>query len=352
MPDAGAAPSSLFEEGEIEDAFGSDLGDGPGSEGARNPAAPSASSVSPRLSPGTTQPDKAPTFAEFREGFSMGLYRDPVVVGVFAGAVLGILGVYVVLRRAIFVTAAVTQAAGLGVAIAFLLEIHAGVHTPPVVGAIVLSLIATGVLSVRTERIRLPRETLVGLTYLAASAAAVLVGDRITQDAHDITAILFGTAVLVRTEDLTLVLTVGIAVLGLTFLFHRAFLFAGFDPDGARVHRLPVRLVELLLWILVALQAAVATRAIGALPVFAFAVLPAMAALALVERVRGAVVAAALIGAASGGLGYLFAFFYEFPVGASQALTATAILLVCLLAARFKQGVDTSAGRTASANKH
>ncbi|MEZ4227107.1 MAG: metal ABC transporter permease [Polyangiaceae bacterium] len=331
-PATSGAP--LFDDGELEQAFGSDLGEGP--------AAPSASaSPSSAAEPQATvvaKSEGAPTLAEFREGFSLGLYRDPVIVGVFSGAVLGILGVYVVLRRAVFVTAAITQAAGLGVALAFLFEIHAGVHTPPVGGAILLSLLATAVLSWRTDRLRLPRETLVGLTYLAASAAAVLVGDRITQDAHDITAILFGTAVLVRSEDLRLVLGVGSVVLGLTFFFHRAFLFAGFDPEGARVHRLPVRLLELLLWVLVALTASVTTRAIGALPVFAFAVLPAMAALALVERVRVALVVAAVVGAASGGLGYLFAFFFEFPVGASQALTATVILLGCLLAARLRRG--------------
>ncbi len=342
MTDAGAKPSELFDDGELEKAFGSELGEGPGAAETPVPsAAPAADAggvgAPVQQSGAVIQSENAPTFADFREGWSLGLYRDPVIVGVFAGTVLGILGVYVVLRRAVFVTAAITQAAGLGVAFAFLLEIHGGVHTPPVVGAVILSLAATAVLSVQTDRLRLPRETLVGLTYLAASAAEVLVGDRITQDAHDITAILFGTAVLVRHEDLILVLAVGGAVLALTFLFHRAFLFAGFDPEGARVHRLPVALLELLLWVLVAVTASVATRAIGALPVFAFAVLPAMAALALMERVRGAIAVAGAVGAASGGLGYLFAFFFEFPVGASQALTATGILLLCLTVARLRR---------------
>ncbi len=340
MPEP-AADAGLFADGELEEAFGADLGAGPSATPPAKTRAEvehEASHAGTRLFVGTLQPEKKPTLSEFAEGWSLGLYRDPVMVGVFAGAVLGVLGVYVVLRRAVFVTAAVTQAAGLGVALAFLLEISFAVHVPPVLGALGLSLLATLILGARTERIRLPRETLVGLTWLAASAGAVLVGDRITQDAHDVAAILFGTAVLVRPFDLLLVTCVGSLVLALAFLFHRGFMFAGFDPEGARVHRLPVSLLDFLLWVLIAVMASVATRAIGALPVFAFAVLPAMGALALVERARAAVLLAAAFGALAGGLGYLFAFFLEFPVGASQATVAVLILLLCLPVARLRRG--------------
>lgn len=338
MADAGD-DAGLFADGELEDAFGADLGAGPAERTPQKTRADvehEASHSGTRLAV-TLVPEKKPTWHEFAEGWSLGLYRDPVLVGLFAGLVLGVLGVYVVLRRAVFVTAAVTQAAGLGVALAFLLEITLSWHIPPVVGALALSLLATLLLALRTDRIRLPRETLVGLTYLAASAGAVLVGDRITQEAHDVAAILFGTAVLVRPADLYLVFGAGGLVLVLSALFHRGFMFAGFDPEGARVHRLPVALLDVLLWVLVALMASVATRAIGALPVFAFAVLPAMGALALVERARTALVLAALFGAVSGGLGYLFAFFLEFPVGASQASVAVLVLLLALPIARLRR---------------
>jgi zinc transport system permease protein len=88
--------------------------------------------------------------------------------------------------------------------------------------------------------------------------------------------------------------------------------------------------LDLLLWVLVAAEVSVATRAIGALPVFAFAVLPAMAALSVVERLSAALVVAGVLGALAGGLGYLFAFFLEFPVGASQAFLATTMFLACV----------------------
>lgn len=323
---------------ELREAFGADLGAGPESS-APAAVAPSAH-ASAQGEPTTSEPiarEGQPSWREFAEGWQIGLYRDPVLCGTFAGLVLGVLGVFVVLRRAVFVTAAVTQAAGLGVALAFLAQIALGLAVPPVVGALVLALTATAVLAYRAGRLRLPQETLVGLIYLVASAAALLVGDRITQESHDVAGILFGTAVLVRPEDLLLVELGGALTLVITLVSYRGLLFAGFDPEGARVHGLPVRLLDLLLWVLVALEVSVTTRAIGALPVFAFAVLPAMAALSLADRVRRALLLAAVLGGAAGALGYLFAFFLEFPVGASQATVATLFLLICLPIARWRR---------------
>jgi zinc transport system permease protein len=342
MPDAG---EEAISEKELEEAFGGDLGEGPSpSPSASATTGYDAEHASEHPGPGPSLPrasESQPTWSEFKEGWDLGIYRDPVLCGVFAGLVLGLLGVFVVLRRAVFVTAAVSQAAGLGVALAFLLEIAVGTHLPPVLGALVVSLLATALLTLRMQRLRLPNETLVGLVYLAASAGAILVGDRIAQESHDIAGILFGTAVLVRPADFALVVGVGTAVALVVILAHRGLLFAGFDPEGARVHGLPVRLLDLSLWVLVALEVSVTTRAIGALPVFAFAVLPAMAALALSERVRWALVLAAVLGGAAGGLGYLFAFFFEFPVGASQATLATVFLFLALPIARFLRGSAT-----------
>src|SRR5262245_16762748 len=132
----------------------------------------------------------APSFDDFRAGWELGIYRDPILCGVLAGAVLGSIGVFVVLRRAVFVTAALSQAAGLGVALAFLLSGTLGFALPPIACALALSLATTALLAVRFERWRIPRESVLGFAYVVASAGAVLIGDRITQEAQDVASIL------------------------------------------------------------------------------------------------------------------------------------------------------------------
>jgi zinc transport system permease protein len=283
-----------------------------------------------RLETGELATESGPSLDGFVSGLSQGIYQDPILCGVLAGSVLGFLGVFIVLRRAVFVTAAVSQAAALGVALAFFIEIRFAIEVPPVLGALVLALLAAAVMAAPVERAWLPKESALGFAFVTASAIALLVGDRITVEAHDISSILFGTAVLVRKLDLILVGAIGASVVGIGLYSYRGLVFAGFDPEGAKVQGLPVRALDLLLWTLVALEVSVTTRALGALPVFAFAVIPAMAALALVSRVSHALVFSSIVGALSGGLGYLCAFFLEFPVGASQAAFAVAVLAVCL----------------------
>jgi zinc transport system permease protein len=233
------------------------------------------------------------------------------------------------------VSAALSQAAGLGVALAFFAQIQLGFDVSPVVGALGASVLTTFVLS-RRARVRVARETLVGIVFIAASAFAVLAGDRIAQEAHDVAAILFGTAVLVRPIDLVLVGGGTAVALGGVLAFGRALAFAGFDPDGARVQGVKVGVLEAAFWTVFALEVSVATRALGSLPVFAFAVLPATCGLLLARRLGIVIVISVGVGALCGAAGYVAAFFLSLPVGASQAALSVLFALAAFIAARLR----------------
>jgi zinc transport system permease protein len=275
-------------------------------------------------------PHSQPTWEEFVSGWQLDIYRDPIYCGVIAGLLLGYLGVFVVLRRMVFVTAAVSQAAGLGVALAFWFDITFSLALPPLAGAIATALACSAIFALPIERLPISRESVLGVVYLIAWAGAVMVGDRIAQESHDISAILFGTAVLVQPADLWALGIVGLVTLAVHLGFQRGIVFGIFDPEGARVQGLPARAVELTSLLLTSLSVSVSTRALGVLPVFAFAVLPAAAGLLLARRLRWVLVWAALFGALAGGGGYLFAFFYEFPVGACQTAVAAVLWALAL----------------------
>jgi zinc transport system permease protein len=270
-------------------------------------------------------PAEAPSWAGFLAAWD--LFRDPVFCALIAGTVLGFLGVYVVLRRMVFVSVAVTQASAFGVALAFFAEIHLGFALDPIVGAIVLALLSTLFLSVDPRAYRLPRESMLGFAFALTGGATIVIEDRIVQEAHDIHSILFGSAVLVRPVDLLVVGVTGAVVMILHVLWWRGLVFASFDPDAARVQGLPVRFLNAFLLASVGAMVGVSARALGALPVFAMGTLPAVTALALGLSLGWAALVAALLGALVGALGYLLAFFFEMPVGGTQTMVASALLL-------------------------
>jgi zinc transport system permease protein len=270
------------------------------------------------------------TWSAFIGGWE--IFRNPLLCALAAGAVLGFLGVFVVLRRMVFVSAGVTQSAGLGVALAFYVDIHLGLHLDPLLGAAALALIATLSVSIDSGRIlKLPRESLLGLVFALSGGGAVLLGDRISQEAHDIESILFGSAVLVRGFDLVTVLVAGGLILAVHLWWFRGLVFASFDPDAARVQGLPVSLLDRTLFVSIGIMVGVSARALGSLPVFAFSVLPAAAALLLGVRLPWAFALATLLGALAGVTGYLFAFFYQFPVGGSQTVAAALFVVLAIL---------------------
>jgi zinc transport system permease protein len=287
------------------------------------------------------------TWKDFVDAFD--LFKDPIYCAAAAGFVLGFLGVYVLLRRMVFVSAAVTQSAGLGVALAFYSAIHLGYAFDPIYGAIGLSLLTTALLLADPQpKLGITRESLLGLAFALSGGAAVVVGSKIAQEANEISSILFGTAVLVRPEDLHAVLIVGTLVTVIHFWAFRGLAFATFDPGAARVQRLPVTGLSAVILLSIGLMVGVSARALGALPVFAFSTLPATAALLISRRrMRLTFLLAALGGAVAGVGGYMLAFFKELPVGASQTVVA-ALLVPLALGARgmislFRLGVRARA---------
>jgi zinc transport system permease protein len=300
---------------------------------------------------------------------NLSIFKDAIWVGGLAGALLGFIGVHVVLRRMVFASSAIAQAAALGVALSFWIGAvadpvrHAAGHVAgpaahfapsllfePVLWAIVASLAATLVFIANPTHLHLTRESLIGFVFLACGAGAVIVGDRITQEAHDLAAILFGSAVVVQPLDLYLVAGATVLLLGGHVALWRALLFVGYDPMGAEVQGMPVRALNAFLFLSVGLAVALCTRALGALPVFAFSVLPAMAALALTARIAVVFALALVLGAVSGVGGYVVSFGADLPVGAAQTGTAVALLIAALTWRAAKSRYDRRArARTTSA---
>ena len=275
--------------------------------------------------------EAAPTFGAFFDAWE--LFGTPALAGAVAGALLGVLGVYVVLRRMVFVSAALSQAAGLGVALAFWTRAVA-----PVVGAVVATIAAAAPFFLRREtRAASLRDGQLGLVYLLGSAGTLAVGTRIV-DAEDIPSLLFGSAVVVLDDTFQELCALTALVLLVHLVGVRGFVQSSIDPDGARVRGLPVRLLDIALLVTLSLTISFSTRVLGALPVFAFSVLPAMAALRLSTNVPRALVVAGVFGALCGFGGYVFAFRFALPVGASQTLTAVVlVLLVSAVAPLFKK---------------
>jgi zinc transport system permease protein len=280
-------------------------------------------------------------FADFWAGQE--LWREPLLAGVLAAALLSYLGVFVVLRRMVFVSAALSEISGVGVAFAFYVSSIAGINphlhraVPVLLEPTWFSLLfacgAAVLFSLRPGHRKLATETIVGLGYIIASALvlAILNSPRIAQEAHAIGDILFGNAVTVPESQILALLAVGAAALLVHGLFFKELLFTSYDPETAVVQGVGVLKYELTLNLIIAVVISVATRAVGALPVFAFTVIPAAAALMVTEQIRRTLALSVGIGIVAAAIGYYMSWVESLPTGASMVIVASFFLIPGLL---------------------
>lgn len=245
------------------------------------------------------------------------LWRDPMIAAVLAAALCSLAGVYVVLKRSAFVGAAVSQASSLGVVVALLAPHVVGVELPPLLAGILVGAVSAGLFTLSPKRERVGMESTIALAYVVAGAASLLLGTFLTHEYEQVHALLFGEVVAAPPEELV-ALAACLLVFGVLHgLWGPRLLFAAYDSDTARAMGLPVRRLNGALYFSIGLAIAVATRAIGALPVFALTVIPAAGGLLLFDRLRWVFAWSVAVAIASACVGFYLSFVWNLPTGAA-----------------------------------
>lgn len=281
------------------------------------------------------------------------LFKDPVITSVIAWAALGLAGGYIHARRYIFLTAAVSQVAGLGVALSMWVAHLVGIASLSELAPLWSALMSLGALAlfwrhdlsaeVSRGGPHLQGDQELGVIYLVGLSGTLMIGAHITHELSDIQALLFGSAVAVTEEGFWRVMTVGVAFGLLHLWWGRGLITMTIDPVGAQLRGLPVKLLDYSLLIGLGLLISVSTQTLGALPVFAASVLPTLIVRPWCAQPRAIFLAGALVGGLCGFGGYLFAFLSDSPVGASQSVSAVSLYVLSYLAARIARAVTRRA---------
>lgn len=206
---------------------------------------------------------------------------------------------------------------------------HHGTHQP--IRPIFMSLILTGLVALLLSELsrgqrRSTQESIVGLVFIVASAASIILSQMAEKGAHEIAELLFGTVIFIPPDQQRMIYGVGALTLALYALLFKDFIFVSFDPTSARASGFPVRLTNGVLFLLIAASIAICTRAVGAMPVFALTVLPPTAALMIHERITPALFTSALVGAISAAGGYFLSGLLNLSAGPMIVVVGTIIV--------------------------
>jgi zinc transport system permease protein len=266
------------------------------------------------------------------EMVQMDFMRNVLIGTALVGALCAYLGVFVVLRRAVFVGAALAQTSSLGVAMSYfacgILGTWLGrdIHIAPQPVALLLTLAVSALMAVQQRERRLPRETVVGVIYVAASALAILV---VAMSAHvhaEVLNLLFGNVLAISTGAVIGMSVLAVLVGVMHLAAHRFLVFTSFDPVMATAVGLRAWWWNLGLFLVIGLVISVSINVAGALVVFGLLVIPPSIALVLGVPLRWLFLVSTLMGIAVCLGGVTISYVADWPTGPTIVSLATALL--------------------------
>jgi ABC-type Mn2+/Zn2+ transport system permease subunit len=257
--------------------------------------------------------------------------QTALIASLVVGAVCAYLGVYVVLRRIVFVGAALAQTSSAGVGLALY------VGQDPALVSLIVTLGGVAAFSVKSKDRRTTQESLIGVGYAVASALAVLFVAKSAQGEARMLDVLSGNILTVTPREVWWMVGIGALAIALHTLLSKQFLFSMFDPETAQASGLRSAWWDLLFFLILGVVISVAIRLAGTLLVFAFLVIPAVTGLLLTQHLGR--ISAIAIGAAS--IATIFGLYasvkMDLPSGPAIVACSFILLAVAWLVSRFRQ---------------
>ncbi|TFC58154.1 MULTISPECIES: metal ABC transporter permease [unclassified Cryobacterium] len=254
----------------------------------------------------------------------MGYFEKALLAAAVIGALSGLVGTLVLLRRRTFFAQALTHATFPGAVAAALL----GVSIP--LGAAVASAVIVAVMTLLGRVRRQGSQVASGIMLTAGFALGVLLQALNPSLPVHVESYLVGSILTVTDGDVLLAASVLTAAVLAAILFGKEILFSTFDRTGFRAAGYREWPIELLTLVLIAATVVTAMPAVGAILAIALIAAPAAAARLLMRTAPGIVLLAPLIGAGSGVVGVLLSRILDVAAGPAIALTAAACFLLAL----------------------
>jgi iron/zinc/copper transport system permease protein len=267
----------------------------------------------------------------FHDLFIYEFLQKAIITSVMVGIICGIIGSFIVLRGMALMGDAISHAILPGVAISYLLGISY------FYGAVVVGVLTALGIGVISQNSRVKNDSSIGIVFSSMFALGIILITKV-KSATDLTQILFGNVLSVRTSDMWLTLVVGAIVLVVVMLFYKELLVSSFDETMAAAYGLKTRFVHYGIMVLLTLVTVASLQTVGVILVVSMLITPASTAYLLTNRLSTMIVLASIFGALSAIIGMYFSYVYNLPSGPVIALATTALFL-CAFLFSPKQGV-------------
>jgi ABC-type Mn2+/Zn2+ transport system permease subunit len=270
--------------------------------------------------------------ASLLEPLTYVFFRRALLASFLVGALCGLVGVYVVLRRMSYIGHGLSHAVFGGAVISYLMQVnfYLGAGLWGVASALLINEVA--------QRRKLGADAAIGIVTTASFAVGVAGISHQRRFTRNFEAALFGNVLGITPADLWMIAGVAmVAIVGILILY-KPLLFTTFDQEVAEVYGIPTHWVNAAFALILAAVILVSMQVMGVTLIAAALVIPASAARLLTQRFDHLLWLASLIGAGVSVLGMYASYYLDLASGASIVLIGTAIFLVAWLISTGQPG--------------
>lgn len=246
-----------------------------------------------------------------------------LVAVIIVGAVCSVVGTYVVLRGMAFFGDALAHSILPGIAIGYL--VGEGARQPLFWWALLAALVSSIGIGAISRSTKIKEDTAIGIVFAGMFALGIALISTVRSYTVDLAHFLFGNVLGVSIPDLWLMGIFGGLVILTVIIFYKEFLVLSFDPILATTLRLPGRILDNLLLILIATTIVVSLQTVGVALMVAMLITPAATAYLMSKRLPVMMLLAACFASLSGVIGLYVSYYAGVASGAAIVLTSTLI---------------------------
>jgi manganese/iron transport system permease protein len=268
-----------------------------------------------------------------------------LIASALVGVACAIVGSFVVLKGMSFIGDAVSHAAFPGIVIAYL------VGAPIILGGAIAAIGTALGIGAITRRSGLRADAIIGVLFAGMFALGVAIFSSIPNYVGDLFHFLFGDVLGISVGDLIALTLLVFGLLVVLRLLWKELLFSTFDPLGAGAAGLPVRRLDDLLLILIAVTIVISLQAVGIVLVVAMITTPAATAQLVVKRFTAMIQVAALIGVSAAVVGLYLSYSLDIASGAAIVILETLLFLLVLAGTSIRTRLSAARGAARGAAK-
>jgi len=256
------------------------------------------------------------------------IMKWPFIACLLLPGIFVYMGLHIIRREIIFVDLALAQMAALGTCLAILFGHEADSWTA-YVWSLSLTLIGAAIFTLtRKTRYKVPQEALIGIVYVVAAAAGLLLLSRNPEGNEELRRTLVGEVLLVRPGEVGRAFALFLAIGAVHFIFRKQFITISFDAERAVREGISVKLWDFLFYVLFGITVTSFVHIGGVLLVFSYLIIPAVCATFLAGTMLTRLVIGWLVATIGSMMGLYFSFTLDLPTGAAIVCSLGALLLL------------------------